>query len=138
MGEKACFMEYLRKTASAIYRPEELFRKFLKTFLKTSKKTPLKKTCFNNDEDSSSGNFLKTQWYRVKTMTYVACMLKIISLTRTPYSHEFVANLAECFLFMSKVFFGFIYWIQHINFFVSKREPYPEPWQTSNIATFLS
>ena len=32
---------------------------------------------------------LETQSYRVKTMTYVAYMLKIISLVGTPHSHEF-------------------------------------------------
>ena len=41
-------MEYLRTTASARYPPEELFRKVLRNY----KKTPLKKSCFNNDGDS--------------------------------------------------------------------------------------
>ena len=82
-------MEYLQATASTRYPPEELFRKFLKFFLKISKKTPLKKSCFNNDGDSRPVNVLKTQSHRVKTMTFVAYMLKIISLTGTPHSHEF-------------------------------------------------
>ena len=96
-------MEYLRATASTRYSPEELFRKFLKFFLKISKKTPLKKSCFNNDEDSRPVNVLKTQSHRVKTMTFVAYVLKIISLTGTPHSHEF------CLLFVSKIvlFFWF-------------------------------
>ena len=68
-----------------------------------SKKTPLKKSCFNNDEDSRPVNVLKTQSHRVKTMTFVAYVLKIISLIGTPHSHEF------CLLFMSKIvlFFWF-------------------------------
>ena len=82
-------MEYLRTTASVRYPSEKLFRTFLKVFSKTSMKTPLKKSCSNNDEDSRPGNFLKTQSYRVKTMTHAAYMLKLISLTRTAYSHEF-------------------------------------------------
>ena len=54
-----------------------------------SKKTPLKKSCFNNDGDSRPVNVLKTQSHRVKTMTFVAYMLKIISLTGTPHSQKF-------------------------------------------------
>ena len=96
-------MEYYRTTASARYPPGELLRKFLKNVWKMSKKTPLKKSCFNNDEDSRPVNVLKTQSHRVKTMTFVAYMLKIISLTGTPHSHEF------CLLFVSKIvlFFWF-------------------------------
>ena len=82
-------MEYLRATASTRYPPEELFRKFLKNLLKISRKTPLKKSCFNNNGGSRPVNFLKAQSHRVKTMTFVAYMLKIISLTGTPHSHEF-------------------------------------------------
>ena len=82
-------MEYLQATASTRYPSEEQFRKFLNKFFKISKKTPLKKSCFNNDVDSRPVNFLKTQSHHVKTMTFVAYMLKIISLTGTPHSHEF-------------------------------------------------
>ena len=82
-------MEYLQATASTRYPPEDLFRKFLKKFLKISEKTPLKKSCFNNDGDSRPVNFLKAQSHRLKTMTFVAYMMKIISLTGTPHSHEF-------------------------------------------------
>ena len=78
-------MEYLQATASTKYPPEELFRKFLKFFKKISKKTPLKKSCFNNDGDTRPVNVLKTQSDRVKSMTFVA----YISLTGTPHSHEF-------------------------------------------------
>ena len=101
-------MEYLQTTASTGYPPEELFRKFLNFFFKTSKKTPLKKSCVNNDGDSRPVNVLKTQSRRVKTMIFVAYMLKIISLIGTPHSHEFgedfyLANPAQCFLFVSKI-----------------------------------
>ena len=89
-------MEYLWTNASARYPPEELFRKFLKIFCKVSKKSPVIKPCFNNDGDSRPGNFLKTQSYRVKTMTYVAYMLKIMSLTGTPHSHEFQEDFFLC------------------------------------------
>ena len=82
-------MEYLQATASTRYPPEELFRKCLNFFKKISKKTPLKKSCFNNYGDSRPVNVLKIQSHRVKTMTFVAYMLKIISLTGTPHSHEF-------------------------------------------------
>ena len=95
MGESTRFIKYLQTTGSIRYPPEELFRTFLKLFWKTSNKTPLKESCFNNDEDSRPGNFLKTQSYRVKTMTYAAYMLKIISLTGTVYNHEFWQN---CFV----------------------------------------
>ena len=55
------------------------------------------------------------QWYRVKTMTYIAYMLKIISLTGTAYSHEFWEHFflrgrsKWSLLFVSKIvlFFGF-------------------------------
>ena len=44
----------------------------------------------------------------------------------------FVVNPARDLIFMSNfsLFFNFIfnYWIQHYNFFVSKRETYPEPY----------
>ena len=76
-------MEYLQATASTRYPPEELCRKFLKIFKKISKKAPLKKSCFKNDGDSRPVNF------RVKTITFVAYILKIISLTGTTHSHEF-------------------------------------------------
>ena len=89
MCDNAYFMEYFQTTASTRHSPEELFRKFLKKFLKISDKTPLKKSCFNNEGNSRSVNLLKTQSYRVKTMTFVAYMPKIISLTGTPHSHEF-------------------------------------------------
>ena len=69
--------------------PEELFRKILKKFWKISKKTPLKRSCFNNDGDSRPLNLLKTQSYSVKTMTFVAYMLNINSLTGIPHSPEF-------------------------------------------------
>ena len=82
-------MEYLQATASTRYPPEELFRKFLNFFFKTSKKTLLKKSCVNNDRHSRPVNILKTQSRPVKTMTFVAYMLKIISLIGTPHSHEF-------------------------------------------------
>ena len=96
-------MEYLQATASTRYPTEELYRKFLKFLKKIFKKTPLKKSCFNNDGDSRPVNVLKTQSHRVKTMTFVAYVLKIISLTGTPHSHEF------CLLFVSKIvlFFWF-------------------------------
>ena len=48
LSEKTFFMEYLRATASSRYPPEDLFRKTLKN----SKKTPLKKSCFNNFAES--------------------------------------------------------------------------------------
>ena len=83
-------MEYLHTTASTRYPPEKLFRKFFDFFFKTSKKTPLKKSCVNNDGDSRPVNVLKTQSRRVKTVIFfVAYMLKIISLMGTPHSHEF-------------------------------------------------
>ena len=75
--ENTCFMEYIHATASTRCPPKELFRKFLTIFLKISKKTPLKKSCFENDGNSRPVNFLKTQSHRVKTVTFVACMLKI-------------------------------------------------------------
>ena len=75
----------------------------------------MKKSCFNDNVDSRPGNFLKTQSYRVKIMIYVAYMLKIISLTGTPQSHEFkkiascVVDPAEYLLFVYKIVlvFGF-------------------------------
>ena len=81
-------MEYLQGTASTRYPPEELFRRFLKFLKKISQKTPLKKSCFNNDGYTRPVNVLKTQSDRVETM-FVAYMLKIISLTGTPPSHKF-------------------------------------------------
>ena len=135
MGKSTRFMEYLRTPASVRYPPQELFRTFLKFFWKTSKNTPLKKSCFNDDEDSRPGNFLKTQPCSVKTMIYAAYLLKPISLTGTAYSHEFWKN---CFLRGSSNWMSFIcvqncsvLWIlitefSAINFFVPKREPYPE------------
>ena len=78
-------MEYLRTTASARYLPEELFRKFLKN----PKKTPLKKSCFNNDGDSRPETLSKHHLTVLKQVTYVAYMLKSVSLTGTPHSHEF-------------------------------------------------
>ena len=78
-------MEYLRTNASAIYPLEELFR----IFLKNSKKTTLKKSYFNNDGDSRPETLLKHNLTMLKQVIYVAYMLKIISLTRTPHSHEF-------------------------------------------------
>ena len=79
-------------------------------------------------------------------MTYVAYMLKIISLIGTAYSHEFWEN---CFVRGWSNWMSFIcaencsiLWIliteiNAINFFVSKREPYPEHCQTSKMERFV-
>ena len=81
-------MEYLQAIASTRYPPEDLFKKFLKKFFKISEKTPLKKSCFDNDGDSRPVNFLKARSHRLKTMTFVAYMMKIISLTGTSHGRE--------------------------------------------------
>ena len=80
-------MEYLQAAVSTRHPPEEQFRNFLKIFLKIPKKTLLTKPCFKNDGDSRPVNFLKHN-HHIKTMTFVAYMVKIISLTGTPHSHE--------------------------------------------------
>ena len=60
--------------------------------------------------DLDSGNFLKKLPYRVKTNTYVAYMLKLISLTVTNFEKiaSCVDDPAKCLLFVSKIvlFFG--------------------------------
>ena len=58
-------------------------------FLKILKETPLKKSCFNNDEDSRLETLLKQNLTVLKQVTYVACMRKIISVTGTPHRHKF-------------------------------------------------
>ena len=78
-------MEYLRTAASAKYPPEESYSE---KFWKILKKTPLKKSCFDNDGDSRPETLLKHNLIVLKQVTYVAYMLKIISLTGTPHSHE--------------------------------------------------
>ena len=61
--------------------------------------------------DLDSGNLLKTLPYHVKTMTYVAYMLKFISLIVTNFAKIAlcVADPAKYLLFVSKIvlFFGF-------------------------------
>ena len=139
-------MEHLRTAVSVRYPLEELFRTSLKFFWKTSKKTPLKRSCFNNDEDCRPGNFLKTQSSRINTMIYVAYMLKIISFTGTTYSHKFWENY---FVYGWSKWMSFIcvqncsiLWIlitqfNTIDFFVWKRESYPEHCQTSKVERFV-
>ena len=138
MCENTCFIEYLQATASTRCPRKELFRKFLKSFLKISKKTLFKKSCFNNDGNSRPVNFLKTQSHRVKTMTFEAYMLKI---NRNSSQPQILRKLLCAWLIQLNVFylcpklfyfFGFNYWIQHYKF-----EPYPESCQTSKIERFV-
>ena len=79
-------------------------------------------------------------------MTYVAYMLKNISLIGTAYSHEFWEN---CIVRGWSNWMSFIcaqncsiLWIliteiNAINLFVSKRKPYPERCQTSKMERFV-
>ena len=84
--------------------------------------------------------------YRINTMTHVAYMLKIISLRGTGENHKFWVN---CFVP------GWLNWMSFIcvqncsilwllitefiaiNFFVSKRESYPENCQTFKMERFV-
>ena len=60
--------------------------------------------------DFGSGTFLKKLPYRVKTNTYVAYILKLISLTVTNFEKitSCVDDPAKCLLFVTKIvlFFG--------------------------------
>ena len=72
--------------------PYILLKSYSEYFWKTPKKTTLKKSYFNNDGDSRPETLLKHNFTMLKQVIYVAYMLKIISLTRTPHSHEFWEN----------------------------------------------
>ena len=130
MGESTRFMEYIKTTASVRYPLEKLCRTFLKLFWKTFEKTPLKKSFFNNDEDSRPRNFPKTQSCLLNRVTYVAYMLKIISLTGTVYSHEICENYFVCgwskwmsFTCVQKLLYSldFNYWTQRYKLFCLKK-----------------
>ena len=61
--------------------------------------------------DLDSGNFLKTLSYRVKTNTYVAYMLKLISLTVTNFEKiaSCVDNPLNVFYLCPKLFYSLDY-----------------------------
>ena len=125
MCENTSFMEYRRMIVLT-----DILKNYSEKFWKISKKTPLKRSGFNNDGDSRPLNLLKTQSYSVKIMTFVAYMLNINSLTGIPHSPNFekiasyVANPAEFFYLCPRLYFflfGFNYWIQHYKLFCFKK-----------------
>ena len=83
-----------------------------------------------------SRNFLKTLSYRVKTNTYVAYMLKLISLTVTNF--EKIASYVDDPVFFIcvqnySILSIIITEFNAINFLVLNREPYPEPCEISKM-----
>ena len=108
----------------------DILKNYSEKFWKISKKTPLKRSGFNNDGDSRPLNLLETQSYSVKTMTFVAYMLNINSLTGIPHSPEFWENSfvrgksSWIFYLWPRLYFflfGFNYWIQHYKPFCFKK-----------------
>ena len=95
--------------------PDILLKRYSENAQKIAKKTPLKKSCFNNDGDSRPENVLKHNLTVLEQMNYVAYMLKIISLTGTPHSHEFWENFKS----VSKIC-GFFLLIKNNETFTNK------------------
>ena len=77
--------------------PDILLKSYSENFWEIPKKTPLKKSCFNNDQDYRPETFLK------HNLTYVTYMLKIILLfLRATNFEKILKGLPRCVTFVNK------------------------------------